>query len=150
MSSGLNIAQGETFSVSIDLRLIRPVQEQVSKDVRVYLDGVLFDDLQFYGPDRTGSKGLLMRQELEARGGRQYFKSLLESTGVDGLTKQILTSLSRPSNRMQAGQRVIRGRATKYEPECAARRGLSDEEARLVEIYRKRGIEPLVEELKKF
>jgi hypothetical protein len=55
MSSCLNIAQGETFSVSIDLRLIRPVQEQVSKDVRVYLDGVLFDNLQFYGPDRTGS-----------------------------------------------------------------------------------------------
>jgi hypothetical protein len=92
----------------------------------------------------------LMRQELGARGGRQYFKSLLESTGVDGLTKQILTSLSCPSNRTQAGQRVIRGRATKYEPECAARRGLSDEEERLLEIYRKRGIEPLVEELKKF
>jgi hypothetical protein len=148
MSSCLNIAQGETFSVSIDLRLIRPVQEQVSKDVRVYLDGVLFDNLQFYGPDRTGSADATGTRGAEAADSISG-ACWRAPASMDSRSRSLLP-FSCPSNRTQAGQRVIRGRAAKYEPECAARRGLSDEEERLLEIYRKRGIEPLVEELKKF
>jgi hypothetical protein len=43
----------------------------------VGLDGVLFDDFSFYGPNQLDSKRSMMVWETEAQRDRQYFKSIL-------------------------------------------------------------------------
>jgi len=103
---------GETFSVRGDLHLLRPIAAGVSPMVEVSLDGVLFDDLSFYGPDKLQSRRTMMVWELEARRDRQFFKALLEQTGRDGLQKELLASLARDADRPQFGVQMVRGRAT--------------------------------------
>src|SRR5579862_7291442 len=44
----LDVAPGEAFPVTVDLRLLRPIG--TTAPVEVKLDGVLFDDLNFFGP----------------------------------------------------------------------------------------------------
>jgi hypothetical protein len=113
----LDIAPGETFPVRIDLRLLRPVQGGESVPVQVGLDGVLFDDISFYGPNRLNSRRSMMVWELEARRDRQYFKSVLERAGADGLQKEMLAAMGRTSERAMPGVQMVRGRATNYEAE---------------------------------
>src|SRR5271163_3876881 len=49
----LDIGPGAVFPVAIDLRLLRPVGARNSgPEVEIRLDGVLFDDLSFFGPDQ--------------------------------------------------------------------------------------------------
>ena len=79
----LDVAPGETFSVRGDLHLLRPIGAGASPMVEVSLDGVLFDDLNFYGPDKLHSRRTMMVWELEARRDRQYFKALLEQSGCE-------------------------------------------------------------------
>ncbi len=45
------------------------------------LDGILFDDLSFYGPDNLHSRRTMTVWELEARRDRQYFRKLLDQPG---------------------------------------------------------------------
>ena len=52
----LNIGPGEVFPVRIDMQLVRPTQTAGGPLVGVDLDGVLFQDLSFYGPDRLNSR----------------------------------------------------------------------------------------------
>ncbi|MEN6604823.1 MAG: hypothetical protein ABFD86_20610, partial [Bryobacteraceae bacterium] len=52
----LNVASGETFPVRVDLRLLRPLTPNTGPLVEVKLDGILFDDLSFFGPDRLNSR----------------------------------------------------------------------------------------------
>jgi hypothetical protein len=113
----LDIAPGETFPVRIDLRLLRPVQGGESVPVQVGLDGVLFDDLSFFGPNRLNSRRSMMVWELEARRDRQYFKGVLERAGADGLQKEMLAAMGRMSERAAPGVQMVRGRATNYEAE---------------------------------
>ena len=95
----LDVAPGEIFSIRGDLDLLRPIGAGASPTVEVSLDGLLFDDLTFYGPDRLHSRRTMMVWELEARRDRQYFKALLEHGGADGLQKEMLASLSRAAER---------------------------------------------------
>ncbi len=90
----LDVAPGETFSVRGDLHLLRPIGAGASPMVEVSLDGVLFDDLNFYGPDKLHSRRTMMVWELEARRDRQFFKALLDQSGRDGLQKEMLSSLA--------------------------------------------------------
>jgi hypothetical protein len=114
----LDIAPGETFPVRIDLRLLRPIQGGENAVVQVGLDGVLFDDLSFFGPDKLASRRSMTVWELEAQRDRRYFKTILEQAGADGLQKEMLTSLARATDRSQPGIQMVRGgRATTYEPE---------------------------------
>ena len=108
----LDVAPGETFSVRGDLHLLRPISAGVSPMVEVSLDGVLFDDLNFYGPDKLESRRTMMVWELEARRDRQFFKALLEQSGRDGLQKEMLASMARDADRPQFGVQMVRGRAT--------------------------------------
>jgi hypothetical protein len=119
MLPSLNVGPGETFPVRIDLQLLRPVQGAEALSVQIGLDGVLFDDLQFYGPDKLKSRRSLTVWELEAQRDRRYFKTLLERAGVDGLQKEILACLARQPQpgRASMGVQMVRGRATNYEPE---------------------------------
>ena len=113
----LDVAPGETFPVRVDLRLLRPIQGGDSAVVAVALDGVLFDDLSFYGPNRLESRRAMTVWELEAQRDRRYFKTILEQAGLDGLQKAILASIAHAGDRTQPSVQMVRGRATTYEPE---------------------------------
>jgi len=114
----LNVAPGDNFSVRSDLHLLRPLGTG-GPQVEVSLDGVLFDDLSFYGPDKLHSRRSMTVWELEARRDRKYFKTLLETAGRDGLQKEMLDGLARQADRPQfgvEGVQIVRGRATNNEP----------------------------------
>jgi hypothetical protein len=111
----LDVAPGETFSVHGDLHLLRPIGIGSSPTVEVSLDGILFEDLTFYGPDKLHSRRTMMVWELEARRDREYFKALLAQSGRDGLQKEMLASLAREAERPQFGVQMVRGRTTSTE-----------------------------------
>jgi hypothetical protein len=113
----LDVAPGDTFPVRIDLPLLRPLGAGAGPLVEVQLDGVLFDDLNFYGPDKLHSRRTMTVWELEARRDRRYFKTLLETAGREGLQKEMLASLARQADRPQPGVQMVRGRATNTDPE---------------------------------
>ena len=91
----LNVAPGRNFPVRINLRLLRPLPAPVGPLVEVGLDGVLFADLSFVGPNRLESRRTMTAWELEARRDREYLKAVLEKNGPEGLQHEILASLSR-------------------------------------------------------
>ncbi len=116
--TSLNVAPGESFPVRIDLRLLRPVQASSGVPVEIGLDGVLFEDLSFYGPDKLSSRRTLTRDEFEARRDRRYFKSILASGGPEKLREEMLSSLTHQADRPSLDVEVVRGaRATNFEPE---------------------------------
>jgi hypothetical protein len=112
----IDIGTGELFPVRIDLRLLRPLGG--GPLVEVGLDGVLFDDLSFYGPDRLSSRRSMTAWEMEARRDRRHFKSVLEARGPEGLRGEVLASLARQAERPRLEVQMARaGRATNLDPE---------------------------------
>jgi hypothetical protein len=107
--TSLDVGPNETFPIRIDLRLLRPLQAGSSAPVRVGLDGVLFDDLGFYGPDSLKSKRALTIAEWEARRDRRYFKALLAEGGPQRLQQEVLAGLSRPSGHSAMDMQMVRG-----------------------------------------
>jgi hypothetical protein len=116
--TSLDVGPQETFPVRIDLRLLRPLQASSGVPVQIGLDGVLFDDLSFYGPDKLSSRRTLTLSEWEARRDRRYFKSVLASGGEEKLRQEMLESLTQEADRPSLDVQVVRGsRATNFEPE---------------------------------
>lgn len=116
--TSLDVAPEETFPVRIDLRLLRPLQASNNVPVEIALDGVLFDDLSFYGPDKLSSRRALTLAEWEARRDRKYFKSLLADGGVERLRQELLESMTHQADRPSVDVQVVRGgRATNFEAE---------------------------------
>lgn len=119
----LDIAPGETFPVRMDLRLLRPLQGGAGSgatvgNIEVGLDGVLFEDLSFYGPDRLNSRRAMTVYELEARRDRQYFKSVIAEGGSERLQSEMLVSMKRLADRPGMDVQMVRGgRSTNFEPE---------------------------------
>lgn len=114
----LDIAPGETFPVNVDLHLLRSIGPgATSPSVEVRLDGILFDDLNFFGPDMLHSRRTMTVWELEARRDRQYFKKLLETAGNKGLQDAMIASVAHQSDPPSGGVQVMRGRATNSDPE---------------------------------
>ena len=108
----LDVGTGETFPIRIDLRLLRPMFGG-GPLAEITIDGVLFEDLSFYGPNRLDSRRTMTVWELEARRDRRYFKSVLEAKGPEGLRQEALSTLARLSDRPQLDVQVIpRGRTT--------------------------------------
>ena len=112
----LDVPPGETFSIRIDTRLVRPLSAG-NPVVEVTLDGILFDDLSFYGPDMLHSQRSMIRWELEAQRDRKYFKTLLASRGAEELSKEMRLSLARQADSSQRGVQMVRGRATNIDAE---------------------------------
>jgi hypothetical protein len=104
----LNVGQGEVFSIPIQMQLVRPTQVASGPLVQVDLDGVLFQDLSFYGMDKLNSRRYLMACEMEAQRDREHFKQVLARTGKDGLKKAMLESLARQSDVQTLDVRVGR------------------------------------------
>lgn len=107
----LNVGPGEAFPVRIDLQLMRPTQVAGGPLVQVDLDGVLFQDFSFYGPDRLNSRRSMTAWEMEAQRDREHFKRVLAQFGPQGLQQEMLSSLTRQSERPQLDVRVVRRRA---------------------------------------
>jgi hypothetical protein len=114
--TSLDVAPSESFPVRIDLRLLRPLQAGASAPLVVGLDGVLFDDLGFYGPDKLNSRRALTLCEWEARRDRGYFKQLL-AEGKDKLQREVLAGIARERDRPNVEVQMVRGRATNFESE---------------------------------
>lgn len=109
----LDVRSGETFPVRIDLRLLRPLLGTAGPYAEVTLDGVLFDDLSFYGPDRLNSRRSMTVWEMEARRDRRYFKSVLEARGADALQQEMVSAVARLRDLPRLQVQVVRGgRAT--------------------------------------
>ena len=116
--TNLDVAPSDTFPVRVDLRLLRPLQASSDVPVRIGLDGVLFDDLGFYGPDKLSSRRTMALAEWEARRDRKYFKSLLAEGGAERLRQEMIESLAHQADRPSLDVQVMRGgRATNLEPE---------------------------------
>src|SRR5579863_5301122 len=116
--TSLDVGPQETFPVRIDLRLLRPLQASSGVPVQIGLDGVLFDDLSFYGPDKLSSRRTMTLSEWEARRDRRYFKSVLAAGGPERLRQEMLESLTHQADRPSLDVEVVRGaRATNFEPE---------------------------------
>jgi hypothetical protein len=75
---------------------VRPVQQGAGPLVRVQLDGVLFDDLGFFGPNKLNSQRAMTFWEVEAQRDRAFFKQVLSAKGDTGLRQEMLASLGRP------------------------------------------------------
>jgi hypothetical protein len=108
----LNVGTGQTFPIRIDLSLLRPMHTGNGPLVEIALDGILFEDLSFFGPNRLNSRRAMTVWELEATRDRQYFKDVLQSRGRDGLRAEMVASLNRQSDRTHTDARVTAGRAT--------------------------------------
>jgi hypothetical protein len=116
--TSLDVGPGDSFPVRVDLRLLRPLQSGGGAPVQIGLDGVLFEDLTFYGPDKLSSRRTLTLCEWEARRDRKYFKSLLAEGGQDRLQREILESMTHSADRPTLDVQMVRGgRSTNFEPE---------------------------------
>jgi hypothetical protein len=105
----LHVGPGETFPARIAMQLVRPTQAVSASLVEVNLDGVLFQDLSFVGPDRLNSRRTMTAREMEAQRDRDYFKRVLAQAGPAGLKTAMLESLTRQAERPRLDVRVIRG-----------------------------------------
>ncbi len=113
VSKVFDIGPGESFPMHVDVRMVRPVQSAGGPLVRVTLDGVLFDDLNFFGPNKLNSKRSLTFFESEARRDRAYFRQVLQARGEPGLRSEVLDSLDRQARRPQLDVTLARsGRST--------------------------------------
>ena len=116
--TSLDVAPFESFPIHIDLRLLRPLQAASGSPVQIGLDGVLFDDLSFYGPDKLNSRHSLVLNEYEARRDRKYFKSVLAEGGPVRLQREILEIMTQAADRPVLDVQMLRGgRATNFDPE---------------------------------
>lgn len=106
----IDVAPGQAFPVRIDLRLLRPAQVVGGPLVQISLDGVLFQDLSFYGPNRLDSRRVMTAWEMEAQRDRQHFKSILSARGPVALQRDVLESLARQSEMPRLNVQVSRGR----------------------------------------
>ena len=114
----LNVGPGETFPIRIDLRLLRPMQTGSGPLVEIGLDGVLFEDLTFFGPNTLNSRRSMIVWEMEAKRDRQFFHQILERAGGEELRKTMLDSLNRQSERGGMDARVAQtGRSTNFSGE---------------------------------
>src|SRR5579875_1674446 len=95
----LNVGPGEAFPVRIDLQLMRPTQAAANPLVKVELDGVLFQNLSFFGPDKLHSRRTLTAWEMEAQ------------RGAGGLRQAMLEIQSRQDDRPKLDVRLVRHRA---------------------------------------
>jgi hypothetical protein len=91
---------------------VRPVLQTAGPLVRVQLDGVLFDDLTFFGVNKLNSRRAMTFWEVEAQRDRAYFRQALQARGETGLRQEMLNSLARQAERTQLDVSLTRnGRA---------------------------------------
>ena len=116
----LDVPANEEFSVRIDLRMLRPMTAGAGPLVQVTLDGVLFDDLSFFGDNRLNSKRSLTLWELEARRDRKHLQQVLEARGREGLQQEVVAAINRQGSRPRVDVQVVRRGAMPREANAPA------------------------------
>ena len=111
----LDVAPGATFPVRVNMRLMKPMAVAGAPLVDVAVDGVLFDSLGFYGPDKLGSRRTLTVWEVEARRDRKHFAAILSSGGSEALRQEVVGILARNDARPRLDVQVSRNRVTVME-----------------------------------
>lgn len=92
----LDVGPGEQFPVRVDLAVMRPLAAPSGGAlVEIGLDGVLFDDLTFYGPDRLKTRRMLIAWDLEARRDRRALAAAYRSGGAEALRSRLIDILAR-------------------------------------------------------
>ena len=109
-------AQAKPFSIHIGTRLVRPLTAG-NPVVEVALDGVLFDDLSFYGPDVLHSQRTMIHVGAGGATRPEILQERLLASGAEGLRKEMLLSLARQGDRSQPGVQMVRSRATNLDAE---------------------------------
>jgi hypothetical protein len=104
----IDVAPNQEFTVPVDVRLVRPVQQSSGPLVRVQLDGVLFDDLSFFGPNRLNSQRAMTFWETEAQRDRTYFKQVLAAKGGKALQDEMLLSMAKQAEHTQLDVAISR------------------------------------------
>lgn len=108
----LDVAPGEAFPLRVDVRLMRPAGGAGAL-VEVKLDGVLFEDLTFYGPNKLNSRRTMTAWELEARRDRKTLLAALERGGAAAIRDEMVATLGRLAAMPRLDIQVARaGRAT--------------------------------------
>jgi hypothetical protein len=97
----IDVPPSQEFTVPVDIRLVRPAQQAGGPLVRVQLDGVLFDDLSFFGANRLNSQRAMTFWETEAQRDRSYFRKVLQAKGERGLRDEMLLSMAKQAERSQ-------------------------------------------------
>ena len=111
--ASLDVNGGETFPLRVDLRLLRPLVRGVASEIEVSLDGVLFDDLSFYGPNLLDSRRVMVAFEMEAQRDRKHFLTVMQARGAEGLRSECMTSLARQASMPRLDVQMARaGRVT--------------------------------------
>jgi hypothetical protein len=105
----LNVPPGQAFTMPVSMQLLRPGSAVGGPLVKVGLDGVLFRNLSFYGPNKWDSHRALAAYEVEAQRDRQYFKQVLATRGEQGLGQDVRASLVRQAERPRVNVTVRRG-----------------------------------------
>lgn len=104
----LDVGPGEQFPVRVDLALMRPLAAPAGEAlVEIGLDGVLFDDMSFYGPDRLKTRRMLIAWDLEARRDRRALLAALKAGGPEALRARLINILARaagPQGEMRAAR----------------------------------------------
>jgi hypothetical protein len=107
----IDVAPTQEITVPVDIRLVRPVQQAAGPLVRVQLDGVLFDDLSFFGPNKLNSQRAMTFWETEAQRDRAYFKQVLAAKGGKALQEEMLLSMAKQAERSQLDVAITRNAA---------------------------------------
>lgn len=107
----VDVGPGETFPFHVDVRLLRPATAS-GPWIQVNLDGVLFDDLNFYGPNRLNSKRTMTFWEMEGRRDRQYYQQVLARRGPAALGQELVAALARQHDLERLDVKLSRGRTT--------------------------------------
>jgi hypothetical protein len=111
----LDVAPGDAFPVRIDLRLLRPLAQAGGTLVEVGLDGVLFEDLSFFGPNRLNARRAMLAWELEARQTRRALLLTLDRQGPDSVREEFLAALASQAGQAQFAMSRV-GPATNVTP----------------------------------
>jgi len=110
--SNLSVGPGESFPVRVELRLLRPMGRPAGPLVEISLDGVLFDDLSFFGPNKLDSRRMMTVEEMEAQRDRRWFKQVLEARGEEALKQECIASLAKQRDMPGLDIQVARAPAT--------------------------------------
>lgn len=114
----LSVDPNEQFVVRVDLRLLSPPVRAGEALVKVTIEGVLYRDLRFFGPNEMNSKRMLMGWEMQASRDRERFRKTLAERGVNALKDEMVASLDRladtPGRTARVNRRV---RASNRAPE---------------------------------
>lgn len=109
ITPSLAVAPGERFPVDVSLRLVRPLPSADEPLATIAVDGVLYADLSYRGPDEMSSRRRLTLLELEATEDRKRLSSLLAARGAEALRGEVLAVLERQSERPSLEVRLAGG-----------------------------------------